>query len=110
MLNKEEVEKVLEEQVRPHLVADGGNIELVSVEGNVVKVKLQGACGACPMAQMTYNQGLKWHSSKPSRKARQVRLVREKEFRIFNQPGASSSGLNELSILSHCERSEAISN
>ena len=58
MLNKEEVEKVLEEQIRPHLIADGGNIELVAVEGNVVKVKLQGACGSCPMAQMTLQHGV----------------------------------------------------
>ena len=58
MLNKEEVEKILEEQVRPHLVADGGNIELVDVEGNVVKVKLVGACGSCPMAQLTLQHGV----------------------------------------------------
>lgn len=58
MLNKEQVEKILEEQVRPHLLADGGNIELVGVEGNVVKVKLMGACGSCPMARMTLQHGV----------------------------------------------------
>ena len=58
MLNKAEVEKILAEQVRPHLEADGGNIELVGVEGNVVKVKLTGACGSCPMSRMTLQHGV----------------------------------------------------
>ena len=47
-----EVEKVLE-SIRPHLQADGGDVELVDVEGGVVKVRLVGACGGCPMATMT---------------------------------------------------------
>ncbi|MDR3256582.1 MAG: NifU family protein [Endomicrobium sp.] len=55
---KEEVEKALE-SVRPHLQADGGNVELVEVsEDGVVKVKLTGACGACPMATMTLQYGV----------------------------------------------------
>ena len=44
--------------VRPYLIADGGNVELVEVEDGVVKVKLQGACGTCPMAQMTLRMGI----------------------------------------------------
>lgn len=49
------VEKVKEalDKIKPALQADGGGIELVSVEGDVVKVKLQGACAGCPLAQMT---------------------------------------------------------
>ncbi|MCD6310217.1 MAG: NifU family protein [Candidatus Eremiobacteraeota bacterium] len=58
MLNKEEVEKIINEQVRPHLVVDGGDIELVEIDGNVVKVKLLGACGTCPMAQLTLQHGV----------------------------------------------------
>ncbi|MFH1453351.1 MAG: NifU family protein [Armatimonadota bacterium] len=54
---KEKVEKILEE-VRPALMADGGNVELVSVENNIVKVKLTGACGHCPMSQMTLKLGI----------------------------------------------------
>ena len=48
-------EKVKEaiEKIRPLLQRDGGDIELVAIEGNVVKVKLRGACGCCPMSQMT---------------------------------------------------------
>jgi len=54
---KEEVEKVLEE-VRPHLVADGGNVELVGVEDGVVRLKLLGACGSCPSSTMTLKMGI----------------------------------------------------
>ena len=49
---RERVEKALE-KIRPALQADGGNIELVDVTDGVVKVRLTGACGGCPMSQMT---------------------------------------------------------
>ncbi|HIE34205.1 MAG TPA: NifU family protein [Candidatus Altiarchaeales archaeon] len=49
---KEKVEEVLG-KIRPALQADGGDIELVAVKDNVVKVKLQGTCAGCPMSQMT---------------------------------------------------------
>jgi Fe-S cluster biogenesis protein NfuA len=54
---KEKVEKVLEE-IRPSLQADGGDVELVAVEGGVVKVRLKGACAGCPMSQMTLAFGI----------------------------------------------------
>ncbi len=54
---KERVEKALE-SIRPALQADGGDIELVSIEGGVVKVKLKGACGSCPSALMTLKHGV----------------------------------------------------
>ena len=47
------------EKVRPSLQADGGDIELVSVdEDGTVTVKLTGACHGCPMSQMTLKQGV----------------------------------------------------
>ncbi len=56
---KEKVEAVLNE-VRPSLMADGGNVELVEITAdNVVKVKLQGHCGSCPMSMMTLEMGIK---------------------------------------------------
>jgi Fe-S cluster biogenesis protein NfuA len=55
LVSQEEVASALEE-VRPHLQADGGDIELVEVVDDVVKVKLTGSCAGCPMSQMT----LKW--------------------------------------------------
>jgi Fe-S cluster biogenesis protein NfuA len=54
----EEVKKVLE-TVRPALQADGGDVELVEVtEDGIVKVKLTGACGHCPMSTMTLKMGI----------------------------------------------------
>jgi len=56
---KEKVEAVLN-KVRPSLQADGGNVELVDVtEDGIVKVKLTGACGSCPMSTMTLQYGVK---------------------------------------------------
>ena len=44
--------------VRPNLQADGGDVELVGIEGGVVKVRLKGACHGCPMAAMTLQMGI----------------------------------------------------
>ena len=49
---REKIEAVLN-QIRPNLVRDGGNVELVDASDGIVKVKLTGACGGCPMASMT---------------------------------------------------------
>jgi Fe-S cluster biogenesis protein NfuA len=58
MVMREEVEKVLE-MVRPALQADGGDVELVEVTAEgVVKVRLKGACGSCPMSTMTLKMGI----------------------------------------------------
>ena len=54
---KERVEKALD-SIRPALMADGGNVELVDIEDGIVKVRLQGACGTCPSALMTLKQGI----------------------------------------------------
>ena len=56
---QEQVENTLNE-IRPALQADGGDIELVSVneETGVVEVKLVGACAGCPMSQMTLQMGV----------------------------------------------------
>jgi Fe-S cluster biogenesis protein NfuA len=56
-LNPENIEKVLDE-LRPYLMADGGNVELVDVEGPVVRLRLQGACGSCPSSAMTLRMGI----------------------------------------------------
>jgi Fe-S cluster biogenesis protein NfuA len=55
---REQIEQALD-KIRPALQRDGGDIELVEVEENgIVKVKLTGACGGCPMSQMTLKQGV----------------------------------------------------
>ena len=54
---KEKVEEALG-QIRPSLQADGGDVELVGVDDGVVSVRLTGACGSCPMSQMTLKMGI----------------------------------------------------
>ena len=55
---KEKVEAALE-KVKPALQRDGGDVELVEVtEDGIVKVRLQGACRGCPMAQVTLQMGI----------------------------------------------------
>ena len=54
---KERVEAALA-KVRPMLLADGGDVQLIDVTDGVVKVKLTGACGGCPMATMTLKGGI----------------------------------------------------
>jgi Fe-S cluster biogenesis protein NfuA len=56
-LTPENVESVLDE-LRPYLIADGGNVELVELDGPVVKLRLQGACGSCPSSTMTLKMGI----------------------------------------------------
>jgi Fe-S cluster biogenesis protein NfuA len=60
---REKVEKALND-VRPSLQADGGDVELVDVENNIVKVRLKGACAGCPMSQMTLKQGIEQYIKK----------------------------------------------
>ena len=56
-IDRARVEEVLNE-IRPYLQADGGDLELVAVEGGIVKVRLQGACAGCPGARMTLEMGV----------------------------------------------------
>lgn len=53
----ENVDNVLD-TVRPALMADGGNVELVDVADGIIKLRLQGACAGCPMSQMTLRMGI----------------------------------------------------
>jgi Fe-S cluster biogenesis protein NfuA len=54
---REEVEEILE-SLRPMLIQDGGNVELVEVEDGVVKVRLVGACVSCSSSLMTLKMGI----------------------------------------------------
>ena len=56
-LTHENVEKVLDE-LRPFLMADGGNVEVGELDGPIVKVRLQAACGSCPSSTMTLKMGI----------------------------------------------------
>jgi Fe-S cluster biogenesis protein NfuA len=58
MLDRTVIQGVID-RVRPMLQRDGGDVQLVDVtEDNVVKVKLVGACGTCPMSTMTLKNGI----------------------------------------------------
>lgn len=54
---REQVEQALA-RIRPALQADGGDVELVDVKDGNVQVRLTGACGGCPMSQITMSQGI----------------------------------------------------
>lgn len=54
----EEKIKATLEQLRSYLQADGGDLELIAIEGKKVKVSLRGACGCCPHAMMTLKEGV----------------------------------------------------
>ena len=56
-LTNENVETVLDE-LRPFLISDGGNVEIAEIDGPIVKVRLQGACGSCPSSTMTLKMGI----------------------------------------------------
>ena len=72
---KEKVEKVLKE-IRPYLQSEGGNVELVEVtDDGVVKVKLTGACGACPMSTHTLKLGIEQKLKEKIPSIKEVRQV-----------------------------------
>lgn len=54
---RDKVEEVLD-KIRPSLVADGGDVELVDVNDGTVQVRFTGACDGCPMATMTLKMGI----------------------------------------------------
>jgi len=56
--SKEERIKAILDEIRPYIQADGGDIEFVGLEGNVVNVRLRGACSGCPGARMTLKMGV----------------------------------------------------
>ncbi|MEM8603473.1 MAG: NifU family protein [Cyanobacteria bacterium P01_H01_bin.121] len=57
VLTPENVETVLD-QLRPYLMADGGNVELVELDGPIVRLRLNGACGSCASSAMTLRMGI----------------------------------------------------
>ena len=54
---EEEVEEILE-RLRPMLLQDGGNVELVDIEDGVVKLRLVGSCTSCSSSTMTLKMGI----------------------------------------------------
>ena len=72
---KEKIEAALN-KVRPQLRMDGGDVELVDVGADgVVKVRLTGACGGCPMSQMTLKMGIERQVKKEVPEVKSVEAV-----------------------------------
>jgi Fe-S cluster biogenesis protein NfuA len=72
---KDKVEKVIQE-LRPHLQADGGDMELVDVtDDGVVKIRLLGACEGCPMREMTLTHGITRFLKKKVPEVKEVQAV-----------------------------------
>lgn len=75
MLDRTKVEEVIN-RVRPYLRRDGGDVELVDItDDNIVKVKLVGACGTCPMSIMTLKGGIEAEMKKAIPDLRAVEAV-----------------------------------
>ena len=73
-MTNENIEKALE-KVRKGLQQDGGDLELVSVEDGVVKVRLKGACAGCPMSQMTLANFVEREIKKAAPEVKRVEAV-----------------------------------
>lgn len=71
---RDRVENVLN-KIRPMLAADGGNIELINVKDGVVEVRLTGACGCCPMSQMTLKMSVEEALKKEIPEVKTVKAV-----------------------------------
>ena len=56
-MNEEKVKKLLND-IRPGIQMDGGDVEFVEIKDDIVYVRLVGACGGCPMAQLTLKEGI----------------------------------------------------
>lgn len=56
-MQEEKVKKLID-SIRPGIQMDGGDIEFVEIKDNIVYVRLVGACGGCPMAQLTLKEGI----------------------------------------------------
>jgi Fe-S cluster biogenesis protein NfuA len=74
MVSRERVEGVLQ-RIRPLLQADGGDIELLSVEGNNARVRLTGMCAGCPSAHMTLYLGVEMALREEIREFDQLEVV-----------------------------------
>lgn len=73
---KEKVEKVIE-QLRPYLMNDGGNIELVKIENDIVYISLEGACQGCPMREITFKEGIEITIKSKVPEVKEVKLVND---------------------------------
>lgn len=94
-LTEENVEFVLDE-LRPYLMADGGNVELAEIDGLVVMLKLQGACGSCPSSLTTMTMGLKRRLMERIPEILDVEQIIDEELGLELTPENVDSVLDEI--------------
>ncbi len=73
---EEKIKNIIND-IRPYLMNDGGNIELIKIEDNIVYVELQGACHNCPMQQYTLKDGIEQIIKEQVPEIKEVRLYQE---------------------------------
>ncbi|WVZ88634.1 hypothetical protein U9M48_035131 [Paspalum notatum var. saurae] len=81
-LTTENVESILDE-VRPYLIADGGDVALHEIDGNVVRLKLQGACRSCPSSMTTMKMSIQRRLMENIPEISAVERVTEKEMGLM---------------------------
>jgi Fe-S cluster biogenesis protein NfuA len=74
MISRERVESVLQ-RIRPFMQADGGDIQLLAIEGNTARVRLTGMCAGCPSAHMTLYLGVESALREEIREFERLELV-----------------------------------
>jgi NFU1 iron-sulfur cluster scaffold homolog, mitochondrial len=87
----ERVKQIIDNDVRPFIEMDGGTIEFIRYEENVVYVRLAGACGACPSSTLTLKGGVERAIR------RRIPEVRSVEMDGLHTP--APSGANELTMI-----------
>ena len=73
---EEKVKQAIDE-LRPFLMNDGGNIEIIKIENNTVYVNLQGACVGCPMREFTLKEGVEKIIKEKVPEVKEVKLINE---------------------------------
>ncbi|CAN6344565.1 unnamed protein product [Urochloa humidicola] len=89
------VESVLD-KVRPYLVADGGDVALHEIDGSVVRLKLQGACGSCPSSVTTMKMGIERRLMENIPQISAVERVLDKEMGLKLNPANVQKVLAEI--------------
>ena len=86
MKSKSEIEKIIEE-IRPNLVAHGGNVELVEVDPKtgIVSVRLEGKCVGCPLANITLKLGIEKQLKEKAPWVKEVVDLTEHDFGEFDE-------------------------
>ena len=67
--------KFVIEKIRPFLMNDGGNVELIKIEDNIVYIAFQGACAGCALRDMTLTEGIEKTIKERVPEIKEVRLV-----------------------------------